>query len=139
MDKPAEWQAPSVGPTSDRTVEAVSFPPGFEELAAVADWCLATPDLRQAKRRIASPEDLAAFYYAVLPRMEEIVALLSRFELEYLPPQCRSLFNIALALAEVAPNVELYGGNPAVPHAFAEERMIAAHGEQETWRGLSPT
>lgn len=139
MDKPAESQAPYAWPMPGRTADAVGFPPGFEELSAVADWCLATPDLRQTKRRTASSEDLAAFYHAVLPRMEEILALLSRFELEHLPPQYRSLFNIALALAEVAPNIELYGGDPAVPHAFAEERMIAAHGQQETWRGLAPT
>lgn len=48
------------------------------------------------------------------------------------------MFKLALSLAEVAPHVELYGGDPAVPHSFTEDRMIAAHGRQETWRGLSP-
>ena len=47
-----------------------------------------------------------------------------------LPPDPQRLFYLAFALAEVAPHIELYRGDPNVPHSFDEERFIAAHGEQ---------
>lgn len=120
------------------TTGADILPEGFEGLAPFLAWNLATPDERQDRRRRSSSEELTTFYHGALPRMDAILAVLGQYQLGELPPQYRPLFNLALALAEVAPHVELYGGDPAVPHSFAEDRMIAAHGRQETWRGLLP-
>ena len=123
--------------TGERTIAGV-LPEGFEDLAPFLGWNLETPDERQNKRRQSSTEELQVFYHSMLPRMSEILERLDRYELGRLPETDRTLFNLALALAEIAPNVELYDGDPGVPFAFEEDRMIAAHGRQPTWRGLSP-
>lgn len=123
--------------TGKRTA-AGALPQGFEDLTPFLGWNLETPDERQAKRRQSSTEELRVFYHSLLPRMNEILERLGRYELGRLPETDRTLFNLALALAEIAPNVELYDGDPGVPYSFEEDRMIAAHGRQPTWRGLPP-
>jgi len=40
------------------------------------------------------------------------------------------LYYMSLALAEIAPHIELYRGDPNVPHSFEEERFIAVNGQQ---------
>lgn len=114
------------------------LPRGFEDLAPFLDWNLPTAHARQAKRRQSSREELRSFYDAVLPKMPAILAEIDHYPLGELPENHQPLFNLALSLAEVAPNVELYKGNPAVPYAFEETRLVAIHGGQQTWRGLSP-
>jgi hypothetical protein len=42
-----------------------------------------------------------------------------------MPPEARSLMNLTLSLAEIAPHVEFYDGAAGVPFAFEEERFIA--------------
>lgn len=114
------------------------LPGGFEALAPYLDWNLATADERQARRRTSSAEDLRAFYDGVLPHLEAMLEEVDRFPLGRLPESHRAIYNIALAVAEVAPHLELYHGDPAVPFSFEEPRMIAGHGGQETWRGKRP-
>jgi hypothetical protein len=115
------------------------LPEGFEALAALSDWNLDTPDARQMKRLHGSTEETKAFYDAAVPMLPAIMTELDRFPLGDLPESHRPLFNIAMAVAEVAPHVELYHGSPGVPHAFKEERFVAAHGQQRTWTGAPPT
>ena len=50
------------------------------------------------------------------------------FLLGELPPALARLFHLALSLAEVAPHIELYGGDPKVPYSFDEARFVADHG-----------
>ena len=50
------------------------------------------------------------------------------FPLGELPPASARLFHLALSLAEVAPHIELYGGDPKVPYSFDEARFVADHG-----------
>jgi hypothetical protein len=114
------------------------LPEGFAELAPFLDWNLDTADQRQDKRRRSTSEELQLFYDAVVPRMDEILALLDTSAPGELPPAHRLLFNLACSLAEIAPNVELYKCSPGVPYSFEESRMIAGHGNQATWRGLTP-
>lgn len=102
------------------------------------DWNLATANERQNKRRSSSAEDIRTLYDGVHPHLEAILEEVDRFPLGELPESHRPIYNLALVLAEVAPHVELYKGDPAVPYAFEESRMIAVHGDQETWRGKSP-
>jgi len=120
-------------------VDAVTLPPGFEGLTPLLDWNLETADARQLKRRTSSRDQLRAFYDAILPHMDAILAVIDKYELGKLPPSHQPLFNMALALAEIAPNMELYRGNPAVPYSFEEGRFVAHHGNQPTWKGLPPT
>ena len=110
---------------------STSLPKGFAALKPlVEDWALPTQDARQAKRRGSSTETLQAFYDAMVPLLPKILAYVDEFPLGELPPDSQRLFYLSLALAEVAPHIELYHGDPNVPHSFEEQRFIAEHGEQ---------
>ncbi|MDE8652003.1 hypothetical protein [Novosphingobium album (ex Liu et al. 2023)] len=115
-----------------------TLPEGFAELAPCLDWALPTADQRQARRLAATSAELSAFYEAVLPRLEDILAAVDAFPLGALPETHQPLYSLALAMAEVAPHIELYGGSVGVPYAFEETRFVAVHGDQPTWRGLQP-
>jgi hypothetical protein len=116
------------------------LPPGFEILDPfAADWALETQDQRYVKRRNTSAEALRAFYDAMLPHIEKILDEVDRYPLGTLPESHRPLYAMALSLAEIAPHVELYRGDPLVPHAFAENRMLSLHGDQPTWAGKRPS
>lgn len=114
------------------------FPEGFQALAAFPEWNLPTPDGRQQKRLGSSSEEIRRFYDGAVPHLEAMITELDRYPLGALPETHRSLFNIAMAIAEIAPNVELYRANPGVPFAFEESRFVAAHGDQATWSGKPP-
>jgi len=106
------------------------LPRGFEDLDAwVDEWALPTQNQRWRKRLNSTREELLSFYDAVQPRLEAILDHADAFEIGRLPSQSASLFDLALMLAEIAPNVELYDGSPDVPHSFEETRFVAAHGD----------
>ena len=110
---------------------STNLPKGFEALDPLAEaWGLPTQDARQAKRRTSSTETLQEFYDAVVPHLPQILAHVDEFPLDDLPPESQRLFYISLALAEVAPHIELYRGDPNVPHSFDEERFVAVHGAE---------
>jgi len=112
------------------------LPENYQDLEPfAADWCLDTQDERQRKRRASTAEQLRSFYAAISPRISEILEEVDRFPIGQIPPSHRPLFSLALSLTEVAPNVELYAGSPAVPHAFEESRMKARHGDEKNWAG----
>jgi len=116
------------------------LPPGFETLEPfVAEWALDTQDARYEKRRNTSAEALRAFYDAMLPHIEKILDEVDRYPLGMLPESHRPLYALALSLAEIAPHVELYRGNPLVPNSFEESRMLSLHGDQPTWQGKRPS
>jgi hypothetical protein len=116
----------------------VTLPAGFEMLAPHLDWNLPTADERQKKRRSSSQAELRSLYDGVLPHMEKILAELDKHPLGKLPEGLHPLYNIALSVAEIAPHIELYKGAPGVPFAFDEDRFIARHGRQATWKALPP-
>ncbi len=112
------------------------LPENYQDLEPfAADWCLDTQDARQRKRRASTPEELRSFYAAIMPRISDILEEVDRFPVGQIPTSHRPLFSLALSLTEVAPNVELYAGSPAVPHAFEESRMKARHGNEKSWAG----
>lgn len=94
----------------------------------VQSWSLATEDQRRAKRKSSTTAELKQFYDAMLPRLEEILDLSDKYPKGEMPPEVERYFFMALSLAEVAPHIELYKGNPNVPFSFTEERFIAVHG-----------
>jgi len=107
-----------------------TLPKGFEDIAAYADrWSLGSHDERYVARREASREELKAFYDAILPRMEEILDLADQYPLGEMPEDVANLFYMALSIAEISPHIELYGGDPMVPHAFEESRFVAVDGD----------
>lgn len=115
-----------------------TLPPGFEALSGYLDWNLSTADERQLKRRNSSRAEIRALYDAALPLLPAILAKADEYPLGSLPEDLHPLYNIALSMAEIAPHIELYRGDPGVPYAFDESRFVAMHGAQETWRGRAP-
>ena len=106
-----------------------SLPKGFESLEPLVEkWALHTQNERQHQRINSSRGELRYYYDNVLPRLPEILNCVDTYELGQLPPPAARLFALALSLAEIAPHIELYGGNPKVPHSFDESRLIAEHG-----------
>ena len=99
----------------------------------VETWGVMTQAEREVARRNATSADLQAFYDAMVPRMEGIIEVLNRHCLDALPDNARTLLNLTLSLAEVAPHVEFYDGSPGVPFAFEEERFIS---ERAHWTRL---
>lgn len=108
------------------------LPEGFEELEPwVSEWALPTQNRRWDRRLASTKEELAAFYAAVLPYLERILERADAHPLGQLPAPVARLFDLALMHAEIAPNAELYDGDPNVPYSFEERRFIAVHGNDE--------
>jgi len=99
------------------------FPEPFVDLEPFAAWALATELARSRKRQTSAMVEIQAFYDALLPRMEAVLSYLKRFPLGGLPAQEARLFYLTLALAEVAPAVELFQ-QPSEPDTFAVDKFI---------------
>lgn len=50
-----------------------------------------------------------------------------------LPESRHGLLNLAITFAEVAPHLELHGGNPKVPNSFDEGKSAPSCGGREAW------
>lgn len=92
----------------------VSLPEPFQSLAPFRAWALATERERRAKRLSSSMKEIQAFYDALFPQLEAVVAYLDQFPLDQLPEEARSLYYLMLSLVEVTSAVELYHH----PHIF---------------------
>ncbi|MEI9995313.1 MAG: hypothetical protein WDM91_12015 [Rhizomicrobium sp.] len=104
------------------------LPQEFAELQPFAGkWAKPTEYERAAERRSATPEQLKAFYDAILLRLPDILERIDRYPLGEVTGGDRLLLHMALSLAEIAPHVEFYKSDPHVPFAFKEERMFGMH------------
>jgi hypothetical protein len=111
---------------------STSLPEDFRDLERfVPSWSLPTQNQREAARRASSPQARQEFYDAVAPRLTEIIDFLNPLALDSMPEDARRLLHLTLAVAEIAPNVELYKGSSTVPFSFEETRFIAVHGDRE--------
>lgn len=107
----------------------IALPEAFQNLQPfVADWALGTPSERQRRRLGSYTPQLRAFYEAIMPQMADILAFLDQYPLGELPEEHLGLYWLSLSLAEVAPHIELYRGDPGVPYAFEEARLISEIG-----------
>lgn len=110
------------------------LPEPFKDLEPFVDtWALATETERNQKRLASAMTEIQAFYNAMMPRMEAVLTYLSQFpldripeEVKTLPEETRRLFYLALAVAEVAPAVELYQ-QPGVIDGFDARRFVPEH------------
>jgi hypothetical protein len=101
-----------------------TLPAGFEDLSPfVGEWsALATPEARYRQRTALPMERLTAYYQAVQPRLGAIFGHLDRFPFgPPLPAPEAALFNLAMAMVEVAQAVEVFGvpGVPQAPAGFS--------------------
>ena len=107
-----------------------TLPEGFAHLESwVDDWAHPTQNRRWDKRLASTREEITAFYTAILADLPRILAHTDTFPLGELPAESARLYDLAMMAAEIAPNVELYDGDPDVPHSFEERRFIAVHGD----------
>jgi len=114
-----------------------SLPAGFGVLAPlVKDWALETQNEREKRRLASSPAELQSVYDQIFPFIERIMTESDRYPIGQLPPAHGRLFSLALSLAEIAPNVELYRGDIHVTNDFDERRFQARHGFHANWTGL---
>lgn len=105
------------------------LPKEFTGLDCYAEkWCLATMNERWSMRLASTKEELRNFYDAILPRMEDALEYIDQYPIGELSGEPRNLYDMTMSLAEIAPHVELYRGNPNVPHAFEETRFISLRG-----------
>ena len=85
------------------------LPPEFSDLERFAkDWCLASEPERYAKRLASSMEEIQAFYDALFPRAQEVIAYLEKFPLHELPDDARRLLHLLYSLILVSFPVEIW-------------------------------
>ena len=85
------------------------LPEAFEDLAPYLDWALEPERARTAKKVASSMEEIGAFYDAMMPRMEEIIAYLDGVpDGDERPAPAHRLNLLSLSLVEVANLVEIY-------------------------------
>ena len=94
----------------------------------LATWAHPCEHERSQVRWKMDSEGFEAFYAAMLPRLDDLLAVVDRYELGALPPAVLPFFHLLLAFAEAAPHCELYGGSNRVPNSFDAARFVAAHG-----------
>ena len=85
------------------------LPETFADLAPWLDWALEPERARTAKKAASSMEEIRAFYDAMMPRLEEIMAYLDGAPAgDERPAPAHRLHLLALSLVEVANLVEIY-------------------------------
>jgi hypothetical protein len=89
------------------------LPDPFANLEPLArDWAVSTEQERTARRLASDFSQIKAFHDAMLPQLEAIFEYLNGFALDAMPDDCRRLLYMALAVAEVAPAIHFYKGEP---------------------------
>ena len=84
------------------------LPEAFADLTPWAGWALEPERARTAKKVASSMEELRAFYDAMMPRLEAIIAYLDGLPAGDRPAPAHRLYLLTLSLVEVANLVELY-------------------------------
>ena len=89
------------------------LPSAFANLESLAcDWAVPTEQERTARRLASDFSQIKAFHDVMLPQLEAIFEYLNRFPLDTMPDDCHRLLYMALAVAEVAPAIHFYKGEP---------------------------
>lgn len=82
------------------------FPPEFSELELFGGMAHPT-EADRVRAKLQRPySELKALYDAVLPRLDEILAYLGKFQLDGMSAEAERLLWLILSLADVAPAVE---------------------------------
>ena len=85
------------------------LPPDFTDLEPWAShWCLATEDERFTKRLATPMDGLHAFYDAMAPRLEEVIAYCDKHPLDDLPQDVERLLHLVYSHIMVSMAVEVF-------------------------------
>jgi hypothetical protein len=88
---------------------SAALPPEFADLEPwAATWCLAGEPARWAQRLRSSMAEMQAFYDAVLPRAEAVIAWCDGFPLDGLPADAERLLQLLHSLLMVSYAVEVW-------------------------------
>ncbi len=91
-----------------------ALPAPFRDLEPFLDWSLERERQRTEKREASTMDEVRAFYEAVFPRMEEIVAHLDKFPIDAMKEPEHRLFLLTLSVVEVSNLVERYKRREAI-------------------------
>jgi hypothetical protein len=95
------------------------LPPTFADLEPFAStWCLATEAERWRQRHASTMAELAAFYDACFPRVEEAIEYCDKFPLDDLPDDAERLLQLVYSLIMVSFPVEAWR-QPHIPDSGA--------------------
>ncbi len=109
---------------------SLPLPAQFSELAPLAvHWARPSENQRSEIRWSASADDFRTLYEAMMPRLEDILSLLSGHPVTDMPDDVHNLYLLACAFAEASPHHELYGGSNAVPFSFDARRFVRTDGD----------
>jgi hypothetical protein len=105
-------------------MSARPLPEQFAELAPfVEDWAQPTERERYRKLHTSTIQELRAFYDAMLPRMDAILDWLDQFDVNELPPDARTLYELAMTFAETAHPIDLRWPHVDFTDAYPWERF----------------
>ncbi|WP_327753924.1 hypothetical protein VVT58_19580 (plasmid) [Sphingobium sp. SJ10-10] len=106
------------------------LPAPFADLAPLAaHWARPSENERSEIRWTTTAADFKALYDAMMPRLDEILRLLSDHPATGMPEDVHNLFLLACAFAEASPHHELYSGSSAVPFSFDARRFVRMDGD----------
>jgi hypothetical protein len=96
------------------------LPTAFAELEPFAStWCLPTEAERWSQRHASTMGELAAFYNACFPRLEEAIAHCDGYPLDDLPADVTNLLWLIYSLVMVSMAIEIFGQPKTVDAADA--------------------
>ena len=99
------------------------LPEGFADLGRFGPKWFADSEKKRHQIRINSqPEELVDLYDSLLPRFDQICAVLDQFPLDDLPDIQSNLLNLTLSFMEVSLAVESFHGAAKVPYGFDTDR-----------------
>ena len=106
--------------TTNATTTGVGrLPVEFVDLEPfAATWCLPTVNERAAQRLASTMDELQAFYDATVPRAEDAIVYLNRFDIDDLPDNAVQLFYLLCSLSVISFAVDVFK-QPKVPDSGA--------------------
>ncbi|MGK2942939.1 MAG: hypothetical protein ACSLFJ_14885 [Immundisolibacter sp.] len=104
-----------------------ALPKGYEEFQVWADvWALPTEQERRVQRMTSTQAELELFFQAVKPQLDAWIQYLNGFNLAAMAEPEKNLLNLALAVVEVSPAIELFD-NPWPKDVYPWQKFTVAY------------
>jgi hypothetical protein len=112
------------------------LPPGFDEFEPFLDWALPQHSERVAKKAASTYEEITELYEFGMTddRIARALRHCDQFPLDAMPDDARRLFLILMSVAEVRPQIEMYGQmDQPGPGAQLDPNRIGYPPERDEW------